>query len=175
MWDARGHHRGNLQVDQKSRLAKHFCTGTITSSRLHRHAKKKVAQRLWNLQVPMVWYTASLRLSGRRSSERYAFCSVTARFWRSTYVTDAGAGHVSYHCDVQKLLGAADEKSYLESAILCTIAQSRNTSWPKGVSSRPAKTTFRRTTTRRDHVSMIGHLDFRRCKYLSLLLRSLEE
>ena len=78
--------------------------------------RKKLAQHLWKLQIPM-WYTASLRLSGRRISERYAFYSVTPRLWTSTHVPDTGAGQVSYHCDVEKLFGATAEESYLESAI----------------------------------------------------------
>ena len=44
---------GNLQVDQRSRLANSSRTGTLTFSGLHRHAKKKLAQHLWKLQIPM--------------------------------------------------------------------------------------------------------------------------
>jgi hypothetical protein len=57
-------------------------------------------------------------------------------------IPDTGDGHVSYHCDVQKFFGAVAEESYLESTILCTDTQMRNTSWPKGVWSRPRKDDF---------------------------------
>ena len=108
-------------------------------------------------------YTAPLRLSGRRIFEEirllFGYASalneyICTRCWCWSRLVPLRCKE-ALHCYRRGVLPGISD----------TSTRWRDNSWAKGVSSRPAKTMFRLTRPRRDTMSIIGSLDFRRYRY----------